>query len=248
MSTILFKLHLLLFAFLTYICYSNGSWEENSSLLMKPFSGIYYSDRIIPKFAPGGQYFVLTISGGPHPETTLKILAVLRNFNYRATFFLSEDKIRPENLPLIQSILREKHDIGISNSRISGSSTTGIDQRFAYLQTFLTNHTGRDFLYYQPLHYTILEGIGAYIQEHRPTVKRVLWTIDLDYLIRSSQWSTESLQQFMKRRTTPGDILRCLENQELIGILPTVLKGLLEAKFELATVTDLLTFPNDSPK
>lgn len=62
--------------------------------------------------SPGNERVALTFDDGPHPETTRRVLALLRARNQRATFFVIGKKVdaHPE---VVREIVEQGHEVGL---------------------------------------------------------------------------------------------------------------------------------------
>lgn len=76
---------------------------------LKPTNQCKYAIQVPDPVTRGT--IALTFDDGPNPATTPKVLAVLRNHNIKATFFVLGGKIRGHEA-LIQTILAEGHHVG----------------------------------------------------------------------------------------------------------------------------------------
>lgn len=88
----------------------------------------YIVKRLYPKYVwsiPNRESRVfLTFDDGPHPEITPKVLALLKQFNAKATFFLVGENA--EKFPaVVQQILDEGHTIGNhTHNHLNGFKTS----------------------------------------------------------------------------------------------------------------------------
>ncbi len=54
---------------------------------------------------------VLTFDDGPHVTNTPKVLDLLKEYNYKATFFILTENVNEKTLPIIERMIREGHVI-----------------------------------------------------------------------------------------------------------------------------------------
>jgi peptidoglycan/xylan/chitin deacetylase (PgdA/CDA1 family) len=75
--------------------------------------------KLILRIRPGVKFFAetnlpivaITIDDGPHPQTTLEILAVLSQYQACATFFLIGERIE-QNQAIVRQIIEQGHELG----------------------------------------------------------------------------------------------------------------------------------------
>jgi peptidoglycan/xylan/chitin deacetylase (PgdA/CDA1 family) len=235
-------------------------------------------EGIIPKnavrsFSPGGQYIVLTFSGGPHHEITPKILETLGTV--KATFFVSGQRIIyfPEFLqsilspfparsnPVDQPVTKwEQHDVGhqgfYSISQLNKRTKDEIAEQIAKTEVLLKNETskvtkrkekgGKDMLFFRPPGMTISPALSDWISSEK-RIKTILWSIDMNRMISNPHISSSEIKEMIKRTVKPGDIINCYENKVTLKYLPVLIEGLREMKFEFLTLSEIFSFPDDAP-
>jgi peptidoglycan/xylan/chitin deacetylase (PgdA/CDA1 family) len=229
----------------------------------------------IRSFSPGGQYIVLTFSGGPHHEITPEILKILSNYSVKATFFVSGQKVIyfPE---ILQSILSpfstssssvdigggktKQHDLGhqgfYSISQLNKRTTEEIAEQVARTEILLKNETRKvvkgkekgekDILYFRPPGLIISQSLSDWIANEK-RIKTILWKVDMNRMISNPHITSSEIKEAVKRRVQPGDIINCYDNKITLKYLPAMIEGLKEMKYEFLTLTEILTFPDDSP-
>ena len=203
---------------------------------------------------PGGQYLVLTFSSGPHFENTKKILNILKKYKAKASFFV--DSFRAMNHPeVIRQIIQDGHDIGIQSKAINPIVMHDhITSSSAYLKSVTSLSEIKYFR--PPLEYPQPEIVSwkEIISQSNnsasstSTWKPILWTIQAHAkdLIKDGkdEWMKKILAQ-----VKPGVILLCQDHHnEVVEVLPELLHHLIQEQYyELVSLTQILSFPDDSP-
>lgn len=223
----------------------------------------------ISSFAPGGQYVLLTFSGGPHAIHTLKLLNILKEKDALATFFVY-GRSALYHPSLIKRMVEDGHDIGQQGFHPALSISPNVATDFFPApphipSTFslkkisagivatdhvLQNITQRAVRFYRPpitlsTHYS---EVAEQLQRNHSSLQMVLSSLDShDRLFDVS--GAHKLVEDVLQRVKPGDIILCHDSQAvLLNALPLLLDKLIIAGYELLTLSQILTFPDDSPK
>lgn len=184
-------------------------------------------------------YVSITFDDGPHPEFTLKALALLKRHNAKATFFCIGKNI--EAYPKIfQQIIDDGHTVG--------NHTYNHRQNFGFLSTqkvleelnkttaLIKNNFGKKVAMYRP-------SFGV----TNPNIKRAVEKTSLT----SVGWNKRSLdtlpysQNHILKRVTinlkPGDVILLHDtSQKSLAVLEHLLQFLKKQKLESVTVDQLL--------
>ncbi len=160
--------------------------------------------RIVWNFPAAVNTIYMTFDDGPHPEITPWILALLRNYQAKATFFCL-GKSAEEYPGLITQILNEGHSIGNhSHTHLNGWRTANED----YLQDIENaNRIVKSSLFRPPYGRITL----AQLKQLSSTYKVINWSLmpgDFDESITSAQ----CLQNLQKAQG--GDIIVLHENDK----------------------------------
>lgn len=203
----------------------------------------------IRQFFPGGQYILLTFSGGPHRDITAEILSILQNASVHANFFVSAEKslVHPR---LLTDIVAGKHDLGhsgfYSTVSLSRKSKEEISAQIAAASSLMKNLTQREVVYFRPPGYFISDALSDWINENHKT-KTILWSIDVNYLLKDLKKSAQDVAEIVRTKAKPGDIINFAETRATVRALPVILETLKKLRYELLTLTQVLSFPDDSP-
>lgn len=205
----------------------------------------------VRQFFPGGQYILLTFSGGPHKEVTPEILHILQNHSVHASFFVTGQRVlhQPQ---LLSQLVHSGHDVGHSGFysmiQLSRKSKDEIGAQISSTVGLLKNVTHKEAVsFFRPPGYFISDELANWISENAATTKTILWSIDLNYLLKEQQKSIEQVVELLRTRAKPGDIIHCQESRATVRALPTIIDTLRAMRYEFLTLTQVLSFPDDSP-
>ena len=99
------------------------------------------------KPAPGAPPTIyLTFDDGPNPEWTPRVLDALRDEGIRATFFLIDEHITPETVPIVVRIAAEGHAIGLHSGtrKLMVMSPESLAARLSAAASRIQAVTGRE--------------------------------------------------------------------------------------------------------
>lgn len=236
---------------LSFVAFVASQKTNERSLLQPNFIGKIPSNAI-QQFYPGGQYIVLTFSGGPHHDITPQILNTLANYSVHATFFVSGQKAMhsPE---LLRKILAEGHNLGhqgfYNSQQMSKKTKEEITELVTATESLLKNETKKEISYFRPPGFQISQSLSDWISSSSAsTVKTIFWSLDLNQLLKSeTDLSPKYIKELIMKTSKPGDIINCQDHKLTLKILQPLLEGLRAAKFELVTLDQILSFPDDKP-
>jgi peptidoglycan/xylan/chitin deacetylase (PgdA/CDA1 family) len=226
----------------------------------KPASGYTQPTSVITKsFRPGGQYILLTFSNGPHHLKTPKILSILSHYKVRATFFVYGHRamMHPE---IVKQIVKEGHELGQqgfyhTKESFPKKSMKEINESIHAARELLHNITGNHVKYFRPPHGTLTSTLNDYVSNQ--TMRTVLWSIDLHEMINSHSKANnkegmliepDKIAKLIISKASPGDVININDNNGFsLSALPIILEGLLAANYEFLTLSEVFSFPDDSP-
>lgn len=216
----------------------------------------------ITSVSAGGQYALLTFDGGPHAPNTLKILDILSRNNVSATFFVNGRNLNSSDNEILGRMISDGHEIGISGwTNLNGNFTlselsSNMQKTSMLIPPPYNNSTAilvRDKLVYlqglvhvrQPILGQASAAIDKYLfdNEHMQVIR---WSIDSHD--EDLVYPEEVIKQVMEK-VKPGDIILCHDASPVIlKYLPGLIDGLHSKYFELLTVTEMRSFPDDKPR
>jgi peptidoglycan-N-acetylglucosamine deacetylase len=184
-------------------------------------------------------YIAITFDDGPSPQNTPRLLAMLRERNIKATFYLVGSNV--DHYPdVVRQILAEGHEIGshsYTHPNLSKMSDEGIREQLTKTRDAIARAAG-----VQPR--TLRPPYGALNQRQREMVNRefgypiILWQVD------PNDWQRPGSAVVTSRilsATTPGSIILAHDiHAATVDAMPATLDGLLKKGFKFVTVSQLL--------
>jgi peptidoglycan/xylan/chitin deacetylase (PgdA/CDA1 family) len=205
--------------------------------------------KAIKSFSPGGQYILLTFSGGPHFEITPQILDILKTYSAKATFFVSGQKALHHS-DIMKRMIAEKHDLGhqgfYTNIQYDSKSKAEIGEHVTAVQSLLMNVTNQQVNYFRPPGRSLSNSLYDWVQNEKST-KTILWSIDMGEVLKSQDVTEKEIREKFQKYSEPGDIINCYDHKMIVKVLPAVLETLIAEKYEFLTISEMLSFPDDAP-
>lgn len=224
----------------------------------KKSKGSQNSETAIKSYSAGGQYVMVTFDGGPHYEITPKVLDILKTKNAKATFFVQGIKaVRKQNI--LERIISEGHEIGIAGWNLESFKAMSLEKLSSQLQKSIhvmpssqnitTMHvrgkpTKSHLAHIRPPYGDTDDTINNYILEHHQ-MEVILWSIDSNDL---SGFPSEEIVAKIMQKVQPGDIILCHDiTEQILGYLPLLIDSLHSKSYEMLTVQNMRSFPDDAP-
>ena len=201
----------------------------------------------LTSFKPGGNYILLTFDDGPHPLLTPKLLDVLKAKKARCTFFVQGSKAvdHPE---LLRRMVAEGHEVashGWFHTSITQLRQEDLAQQLQHTSKTIEEIVKKRPVAYRPPHGHTNKTLNAWISTEMQ-VKVLLWNLDsLDWENRDAAFISNHLLKHAK----PGDVILAHDTSaQMVAAVEAVVDGLVKAGYELLTVSEMLSFPDDTPK
>lgn len=258
-----------------YLFFLSLLWTPVASNKGKPQAKTAPLGNAISSFKPGGQYALLTFSGGPHAVYTPQLLEILKKKGIVATFFVT-GRAALLHRTLIERMVHDGHDVGIEGFHAqptafpniatdflpAPSSATqtrlpplarlshGINETVSLLRD-ITHKTPR--FYRPPIAFTPhFNELLPYVHSAHPELQIVLHSLDSnDRLIDLKHLAVASTHfvEHIVEKLTPGDIILLHDAQRVTLLsLELLLEQATAAGYEFLTLSRMLTFPDDTPK
>ncbi len=181
----------------------------------------------------------ITFDDGPHPEFTPKVLALLRRYDAKATFFCIGQEVE-KHPNILTDILAEGHTVGnhtYSHSKLFGFfGLNKVTFEMKRTNTVVQALSGLEMKLYRP-------AFGV----TNPTIKKAvrdLGLFSIGWNIRSLDTTSRSKAVVLKRitsRVSRGDIILLHDTSEkTVGLLEQLLLFLREKKLRSVPVDQLL--------
>lgn len=194
--------------------------------------------RIVREGPCSDPQVALTIDDGPHPLTTPLMLAVLRDYNVHATFFLVGEKAE-EYPDLVRRIAAERHEIGnhsYSHARAHTLTAAEMSAEVESCRRIIARLTGIRTRYFRPPGGRVNEGGLHALACTNHTL--VMWTNNANDWLKPAP---EVIAGSVTDSARAGDtILMHQGSMESLRALPLMLEGLQSRGYTVGTVSDLL--------
>lgn len=177
----------------------------------------------------------LTFDDGPHPKVTERILAVLRQYDIKATFF-----VLGQNVEKYPQIVKQAADEGheIASHSWSHTNLTKISNAQVLVELNKTNEaiykaTGKNSNMYRPPYGAINANVRS-----QTSMNAVMWNVDtLDWKHRTPEKTLAYVKEQVKDN---GIILMHDIHSETADALEAVINYLIEQNYEFVTASELL--------
>lgn len=196
-------------------------------------------ETIIPKSNtdPSKKRIALTFDDGPHPEVTKQILALLEQYNAKATFFMLGSRVQyyPS---LVRDVRDAGHEIGNhtwTHPVLTKLSASAVQKEFESTEQALLKAIDQNSTVFRPPYGAINDSVRALIPR-----TSVNWTIDtLDWKHRDPK---QLLPMVKKSLHNNAIVLMHDIHQSTADGLEPVLKYLQSEGYEFVTVTEILQY------
>lgn len=198
-------------------------------------------------FKPGGHYILLTFDDGPHPILTPKLLDALLLRKARCTFFVQGNKA-VDHPDILKRMVAEGHEVashGWSHTSITQLGREDLLQQLRHTSKTVDDAVKRRPAVYRPPYGNTNHSLNALVATEAG-MKVVLWSLDsLDWENRDAAYITKHLLA----RAKPGDVILAHDTSpQMVAATGALLDGLISEGYELLTVSEMMSFPDDSPK
>jgi peptidoglycan/xylan/chitin deacetylase (PgdA/CDA1 family) len=201
----------------------------------------------ITRFRPGGHYILLTFDDGPHPVLTPKLLDLLKAKKVRCTFFVQGTKAMdyPE---ILKRMVSEGHEVashGWAHTSITQLSKEDLKQQLHQTSKVIEDTVKKRPAAFRPPNGNTNATLNAHVTGEQ-NMKVVLWNLD------SLDWENKDAATISKSiltRAKPGDVILAHDTSpEMVKAAESLIDGLVKEGYELLTVSEMLSFPDDTPK
>lgn len=186
----------------------------------------------------------LSFDDGPHPEYTVQILDILKEYNVVATFFVLGQ--HAEKYPeIINRQLSEGHEIGnhsYSHIDMKKASIKEIQEEFDKTQEIIYSICNVKPKLFRPPYGNYNDQVVKLIDSHESTL--VLWTFYQD----SKDWSNPGVETIIETtlsKAKNGDIILLhdyvyKDESHTVKALKTIIPILLDKGYRFVTISDLI--------
>lgn len=189
----------------------------------------------------------LTIDDGPHYKTTPEILAVLKEKNVRATFFVLGVNV-DERPDIMAQEIADGHEVEVHAYRhnmFTKLNKVQINEEFQHTEQAIHRISSAKPLFFRPPGGLYNDTVIAVARERGYSV--ILWSIDPRDWARPS---VNSLVDTVLAKVAPGDIILLHDGQYPLPTpkaLPVLIDRLREQGYEFVTISELMQLYNVRP-
>jgi peptidoglycan-N-acetylglucosamine deacetylase len=216
-----------------------GTYKKTKELLAQHNEerrkGIFFDKIMMGN--PSMKAVALTFDDGPHPEFTKKILAILKKYDVKATFFVV-GKLAEKNPDLIRDEFNDGHLI--ANHTYNHLNLNNIPYGETVTELLACNYVVKSIIDYDMVYFRPPGGdydkkvISASSKEG---FVMVLWTDDPgDY----DDPGEKNIERYVLNNITNGGIILLHDGiQETIDVLPKIIETLKSRGFKFLTIEDM---------
>ena len=202
-------------------------------------TGTYSDVRVQP-------YVAMTFDDGPSPETTPRLLDMLKQRNIKATFFLIGENAAA-NPDLVRRILAEGHELGNhtwTHPQLSKLSDDRVTAEISKTQEAIKAASGYTPTLLRPPYGAITSRQREWIA-NRFGLNIILWSVDpFDWKRPGSSVITQRILS----QARPGAIILSHDiHKQTVDAMPATLDGLIGKGYKFVTVTQLIAMNKPKP-
>jgi len=188
----------------------------------------------------------LTFDDGPHAILTPKLLDILKEKKAKATFFVIGLKARMHP-DILKRIVEEGHEL--ANHTWNHPILSKLQVEDVHAQMEKTNQaifeaTNKKPEVMRPPYGNTNGKLNEYLTNNEK-LKVIMWSID------TNDWRRPAPQAIVDKVTKsvkPGSVILCHDiHPGTIEAMPMLIDKLTEKGYQFVTVTEILSFPDDSP-
>jgi peptidoglycan/xylan/chitin deacetylase (PgdA/CDA1 family) len=195
-----------------------------------------------------GPYIAMTFDDGPSPETTPRLLDILKQRNIKATFFMIGQNAE-RNPTIVKRILAEGHEIGNhswTHPQLSKLSDDRVTEEINKTQNAIKDASGYTPVLIRPPYGAITARQKEWI-EKQFGLSVIIWSVDpFDW----KRPGASVIEQRILAGARPGAIVLSHDiHKQTVDAMPATLDALAEKGFKFVTVSQLIAMnkPKSSP-
>ena len=195
-----------------------------------------------------GPYIAMTFDDGPSPETTPRLLDILKQRNIKATFFMIGQNAE-RNPTIVKRILAEGHEIGNhswTHPQLSKLSDDRVTEEINKTQNAIKDASGYTPVLMRPPYGAITARQKEWI-EKQFGLSVIIWSVDpFDW----KRPGASVIEQRILAGARPGAIVLSHDiHKQTVDAMPATLDALAEKGFKFVTVSQLIAMnkPKSSP-
>ncbi|HZC34979.1 MAG TPA: polysaccharide deacetylase family protein [Chthoniobacterales bacterium] len=195
-----------------------------------------------------GPYIAMTFDDGPSPETTPRLLDILKQRNIKATFFMIGQNVE-RNPEIVKRILAEGHEIGNhswTHPPLAKLSDDRVTEEITKTQNAIKTASGYTPELLRPPYGSITSRQKEWI-ESRFGLNVILWSVDpFDW----KRPGASVIEQRILAGAKPGAIILSHDiHKQTVDSMPATLDALAAKGYKFVTVSQLIAMnrPKSSP-
>ena len=195
-----------------------------------------------------GPYIAMTFDDGPSPETTPRLLDILKQRNIKATFFMIGQNAE-RNPAIVKRILAEGHEIGNhswTHPQLSKLSDDRVTEEINKTQNAIKDASGYTPVLIRPPYGAITGRQKEWI-EKQFDLSVIIWSVDpFDW----KRPGASVIEQRILAGARPGAIVLSHDiHKQTVDAMPATLDALAAKGFKFVTVSQLIAMnkPKSSP-
>src|SRR3984957_18885377 len=186
-----------------------------------------------------GPYIAMTFDDGPSPETTPRLLDILKQRNIKATFFMIGQNAE-RNPTIVQRILAEGHEIGNhswTHPQLSKLSDDRVTEEINKTQAAIKNASG-----YTPV--LLRPPYGAITSRQKEWIEKQFGLSVIIGSVDPFDWKRPGasvIEQRILSGARPGAIILSHDiHKQTVDAMPATLDALAQKGFKFVTVSQLI--------
>ena len=195
-----------------------------------------------------GPYIAMTFDDGPNPETTPRLLDILKQRNIKATFFMIGQNAE-RNPEIVKRILADGHEIGNhswTHPQLAKLSDERVTDEITKTQNAIKNASGYTPQLLRPPYGSITPRQKEWI-ENQFGLSVILWSVDpFDW----KRPGVSVIEQRILAGAKPGAIVLSHDiHKQTVDSMPATLDALAAKGYKFVTVSQLIAMnrPKSSP-
>lgn len=195
-----------------------------------------------------GPYIAMTFDDGPSPETTPRLLDILKQRNIKATFFMIGQNAE-RNPAIVKRILAEGHEIGNhswTHPQLSKLSDDRVTEEINKTQNAIKDASGYTPVLMRPPYGAITARQKDWV-EKQFGLSVIIWSVDpFDW----KRPGASVIEQRILAGARPGAIVLSHDiHKQTVDAMPATLDALAAKGFKFVTVSQLIAMnkPKSSP-
>jgi peptidoglycan/xylan/chitin deacetylase (PgdA/CDA1 family) len=195
-----------------------------------------------------GPYIAMTFDDGPSPETTPRLLDMLKQRNIKATFFMIGQNAE-RNPEIVKRILADGHEIGNhswTHPQLAKLSDDRVTEEITKTQAAIKNASGYTPTLLRPPYGSITSRQKEWI-ENQFGLSVILWSVDpFDW----KRPGASVIEQRILAGARPGAIILSHDiHKQTVDSMPATLDALAAKGYKFVTVSQLIAMnrPKSSP-